>query len=147
MIQNAENQKAITIGDFGFKLASTGSELVVNGAANSPLYTGDIENHSVIPELGFWMPQNASAFLGNGTDAVVSNFSTIIDSGTTLVIGPGDQVKDLYDSANINATMIDGGLWTYPCATPPSVSFSWDGEKHWAITPDKYVFRYSNQTG
>ncbi|KAJ3476072.1 hypothetical protein NLI96_g11413 [Meripilus lineatus] len=138
VIQNAENQKAITIGDFGFKLASTGSELVVNGAANSPLYTGDIENHSVIPELGFWMPQNASAFLGNGTDAVVSNFSTIIDSGTTLVIGPGDQVKDLYDSANINATMIDGGLWTYPCATPPSVSFSWDGEKHWAITPDNF---------
>ena len=141
MIQNARFQKAITIGDFGFKLASTGSELVVNGATNSLLYIGDIETHGVDPELGFWMPRNAAAFVGIGTDAVVSNFSTIIDSGTTLVIGPQDQVAELYNKANPNATMLEGGLWTYPCDTPPSVSFSWEGKKQWAITPDKYVFR------
>ncbi|OSD07013.1 acid protease [Trametes coccinea BRFM310] len=127
----AVTQGAVPEGVFGFKLASSDSELYLGGT-NSQLYTGSIEYHDVDTSTGFWQLRGASAYVGS--TAAVSNFETIIDSGTTIMYGPPSAVKafyshvsgsKVYDSAN--------GYYSYPCNSPPSVSFSWGGKK-WAIS-------------
>ena len=85
-------QNKVSAGEFGFKLASSGSELYLGGT-DSKLYTGSIEYHSVDRSTGFWQLSGASAYVGS--KAAVSNFETIIDSGTTIMYGPPSAVKIL----------------------------------------------------
>ncbi|KAI0792846.1 acid protease [Abortiporus biennis] len=122
---SAFSQGVVSSDVFGFKLASSGSELYLGGTDTS-LYTGSIEYHSV-KNTGFW--QASSASISVGTKKVVTGFDTIIDSGTTIMYGPPSAVKTfyaaisgskVYDSAN--------GYYSFPCNTPPTVSFSWGGK-------------------
>ena len=76
----ATKQKAVSQSVFGFKLASTGSELFLGGT-NNKLFSGQLEFHQVDPSAGFWQVPGASVKV-NG-QAAPSSFETIIDSGTT----------------------------------------------------------------
>ncbi|KAF7373521.1 Acid protease [Mycena sanguinolenta] len=116
---------------FAFYLGETASELYLGGT-NMNKYTGSIEPHAVNQATGFWQITGASAKVGNSV--AVSGFQTIIDSGTTLIYGPPTDVaalwaqvpgSALYDSTN--------GYYSFPCATPPQISFNWGG-KDWAIS-------------
>ncbi|KAH9922356.1 acid protease [Epithele typhae] len=106
---------------FGFKLATTGSELYLGGT-NSALYTGALEYHPVSPSsLGFWQITGASAF-ANGA-RVASGFQTAFYAAV-----PGAKV---FDAAN--------GLYQYPCARAPSVAFSWGPTgKAWAVSKNNF---------
>ncbi|KAH9929050.1 acid protease [Epithele typhae] len=123
---------------FGFKLATTGSELYLGGT-NSALYTGALEYHPVSPSsLGFWQITGASAF-ANGA-RVASGFQTVIDSGTTIMYGPPAAVKAFY-AAVPGAKVFDAanGLYQYPCARAPSVAFSWGPTgKAWAVSKNNF---------
>ena len=86
--------------------------------------------------MGFWQITNGKAYVGS--TAAVSNFETIIDSGTTIMYGPPSAVETFY-------SMIPGsgvydsseGYYYYPCNSLPTVSFTWDGGKKWEVTSDK----------
>ncbi|KAJ2968031.1 hypothetical protein NUW54_g13335 [Trametes sanguinea] len=131
----AITQGAVPAGVFGFKLASSGSELYLGGT-DSKLYTGSIEYHSVDRSTGFWQLSGASAYVGS--KAAVSNFETIIDSGTTIMYGPPSAVKAFYQSVSGSKVYdSENGYYSYPCNSPPSVSFSWGGKK-WAISADNF---------
>jgi cathepsin D len=78
---------------FGFYLASSGSELYLGGTDRSK-YSTSIEYHRVNPSTGFWQLTGASAKVGGAVAA--SNFQTIIDSGTTIMYGPPAAVKAVY---------------------------------------------------
>ncbi|CDO69152.1 hypothetical protein BN946_scf185042.g54 [Trametes cinnabarina] len=110
----AVSQGAVDEGVFGFKLASSGSELYLGGT-NSDLYSGSIEYHDVDTSTGFWQLPGATAYVGS--KAVVSNFETIIDSGTTIMYGPPSAVRTLYKSVS------GSKLW---------------GGKKWAISADNF---------
>ncbi|KAF7324503.1 Acid protease [Mycena kentingensis (nom. inval.)] len=124
---------AVSANQFSFFLASTGSELMLGGT-NSDLFTGDIEFNPVDASSGFWQATGASVSV-SGTDAL-SSFSTIIDSGTTLVYGPPDAVKAVFDAVD-GAKLFDeeNGFYSYPCDAPPEIAFSWGG-KSWAVSAD-----------
>ena len=130
----AVSQGAVSEGVFGFKLASSGSELYLGGT-NSDLYTGSIEYHDVDQSTGFWQITSGKAYVGS--TAAVSNFETIIDSGTTIMYGPPEAVKKVYEAVE-GAGVFDEdyGYYYYPCNSPPEVSFSWGG-RQWSITADK----------
>ncbi|KAI0633574.1 acid protease [Trametes polyzona] len=131
----AIQQGAVKEGVFGFKLASSGSELYLGGT-NSRLYTGSIEYHPVDTSTGFWQLTGAKAYVGS--TAAVSGFETIIDSGTTIMYGPPAAVKALYGKVRGSAVFdADQGYYSYPCDSPPSVSFSWGGKK-WAISAENF---------
>lgn len=54
--------------------------------------------------------------------------------------GPPNAIKQLY--AGIQGSKVydsSEGLYSFPCNNPPSVSFSWGGQK-WEVTEDKYVY-------
>ena len=119
---------------FGFKLASSSSELYLGGT-NSDLYSGSIEYHDVDQSTGFWQITGASISVG-GT-AAVSNFETIIDSGTTLAYGPSSAVETFYNAISGSGVYdSSSGYYYYPCDSPPTVSFSWGGSD-WEISSDK----------
>ncbi|KAJ7243582.1 acid protease [Mycena haematopus] len=130
---SADSQGAVDANQFGFYLASSGSELYLGGT-NDDLYTGDIEFNSVDSSGGFWQATGAGAKVGS--TSAISGIETIIDSGTTIMYGPPADVKKifakvsgskLYDSTN--------GYYSFPCATPPKISFNWGG-KDWVISAD-----------
>ncbi|KAJ6536359.1 acid protease [Mycena capillaripes] len=118
---------------FGFYLASSGSELYLGGT-NGDLYSGDIEFNSVDSSGGFWQATGAKAKVGSTT--AVTGFDTIIDSGTTLAYGPPAAVKKLF--AKVSGSKVydsTNGYYSYPCASPPTISFNWGGSD-WAISAD-----------
>ena len=127
-------QGVVSAGVFGFKLASSGSELFLGGTDTS-LYSGSIEYHAVDESTGFWQATGASAIAGSKT--AVSNFETIIDSGTTIMYGPPSAVKKFY-AAIPGSGVYDSseGYYYYPCNSLPTVGFSWGG-KTWAISSAK----------
>ncbi|KDQ54106.1 hypothetical protein JAAARDRAFT_697627 [Jaapia argillacea MUCL 33604] len=127
----AYSQGKVTGDLFGFKLASTGSELYLGGTDTS-LYTGSIEYHTIDTSTGFWQPTGASALVNGAT--AVSGFETIIDSGTTIMYGPPSAVQTFYSKVPGSAVYDStNGYYSYPCSTPPTVAFSWGG-KSWTVT-------------
>ncbi|KAJ6554575.1 acid protease [Mycena capillaripes] len=110
---------------FGFFLASSGSELFLGGS-NDAKYTGDLEFHDVDSSTGFWQITGAKAKVGSST--AVSSFETIIDSGTTIMYGPPAAVKKVY--AQVAGAKIfdeENGYYSFPCDTPPEIAFNWGG--------------------
>ncbi|KAI0318418.1 acid protease [Amylostereum chailletii] len=118
---------------FGFKLSDSGAELYLGGT-NSKLYSGDFTYVPVTQE-GYWQVA-LDAFSVNG-DSVVSSTSSIIDTGTTLIIGDTASVKSVY--AQIDGSKAsDDGTYTIPCdfSTPVSITFA---GKEFSIDPSTFT--------
>ncbi|EMD41037.1 hypothetical protein CERSUDRAFT_111607 [Gelatoporia subvermispora B] len=127
----ASNEKAVPSSEFGFKLASSGSELYLGGT-DSSLFKGSIEYHTLSSSNGFWQIGGASAIV-NGT-TVTSGFQTIIDSGTTIMYGPPSDVQTFYAAIPGSAVFDqNSGYYSYPCNSTPAVAFSWGGQQ-WPMT-------------
>ncbi|KAF7366914.1 Acid protease [Mycena sanguinolenta] len=130
---NADSQGAVDANQFAFYLASSGSELFLGGTDQN-LFTGDIEFNSVDSSGGFWQVTGGGAKVGSSS--VLSGIETIIDSGTTLAYGPPDDVKEIFAKVS-GSKLFDStnGFYSFPCDTPPSISFNWGGQD-WAISAD-----------
>ncbi|KAI0366743.1 protease [Pilatotrama ljubarskyi] len=139
----AKTQGAVKSGVFGFKLAKSGSELYLGGT-NTKLYTGAIEYHQVTGS-GFWQVPGASLLLGSTT--VLSGFQTIIDSGTTIIYGPPNDVATLYKSIP-GSQLYDqkNGFYSFPCSSvPANVGFNWGG-RTWTISAANFNFGKASST-
>ncbi|THU91893.1 aspartic protease [Dendrothele bispora CBS 962.96] len=140
----ANSQGAVQSNQFSFYLADQNSELYLGGT-NSDHYTGDFENHDVAKGKGYWSLDDATVS-ANG-EQVTTGAKTIIDSGTTIVYGPPDAVKELYGKVNGSGSYNDArGLFFYPCKTPPSFTFNWGG-KEWEISADNLNLGAADNTG
>ncbi|KAI8461656.1 aspartic peptidase domain-containing protein, partial [Phakopsora pachyrhizi] len=140
-LTNAYNQGVIPSTTFSFKLSDRGSELLLGGVDKSK-YSGDIEIH---PE-NLVSNKNSVGQIGgascsvNGRKVLGSKFETIIDSGTTIIYGPKNVVDKIYSQVEGSSTHEEvEGLWKFPCAKTPNVSFSWNNGKNWEIAADRMV--------
>jgi cathepsin D len=133
---SAITQHSVPTGEFGFYLAGTGSELFVGGT-NPALYTGAIEYHNLSSTSGFWQIGGASAFVGSSV--AVSGFETIIDSGTTIMYGPPSDVEAFFSQVP-GSQLFDAssGMYSFPCDSPPDVSFRWDDGEMWSFIGDNF---------
>jgi len=95
---------------FAFRLGTSGSKLDVGGIDQASL-KGDISYTNVIEE-GFWQVKTDALKVGGQTTS--SNFDAIIDSGTTLIVGPTAEVAKLYEAAGgMDASQTVGpGMYT-----------------------------------
>jgi cathepsin D len=125
---------------FSFKLASSGSELVIGGS-NPASYTGSFTYTPVI-EQGYWKVVMNSVEVG--TKMALNSTNAVIDTGTTLIIGDAASVETLYNSIPGSERM-DTGFYTgmsislcpnllvlkycysVPCSSIPSVSLTFGG--------------------
>jgi cathepsin D len=121
----ANSQGTVKSNEFSFFLASSGSELYLGGTDSSK-FSGTVEPHNVDTSTGFWQITGGSIATGGKT--AVSNFETIIDSGTTIMYGPTSAVKTFYSKVS-GAKLFDStnGFYSFPCSSVPEVSFSWGG--------------------
>ncbi|KAF7341718.1 Acid protease [Mycena sanguinolenta] len=103
-----------------------------SGGTDAAKYKGSLEFHSVDPSYGYWLVPGAAAKVGSTT--AISGVETIIDSGTTLMYGPFDQVSEVYAQIP-GAEVFDysNGFFSYPCVPEPHISFNWGG-KDWVVS-------------
>ncbi|KAF9818610.1 hypothetical protein IEO21_02590 [Rhodonia placenta] len=119
----AISQGVVSEGVFAFYLSGSDSELYLGGT-DSSLYSGDLEYHDLVSSAGYWTIGGASAIVNGQT--VVSDFETIIDSGTTLMFGPTDAVAQFYSGID-GAQSLGDGSYGIPCDSFPTVAFTWGG--------------------
>ncbi|KAG8700363.1 Type I transmembrane sorting receptor [Ceratobasidium sp. 395] len=126
-IENLYSQGKISSPVFGFRLASSGSELYLGGV-DSAKYTGAITYVSLTSKT-YWLTSGSA---GAGSTTAYTG-AMIIDSGTTLVVGPTSSVSSFWSKIGGKAcsTSVCGtsGYYTFPCSSPPSVFFTFNGKK------------------
>ncbi|KAJ7701568.1 aspartic protease [Mycena rosella] len=127
----ANGDGTVDANQFGFFLASSGSELFLGGSDDAK-FSGSPEFHDVDSSTGFWQVTGAKAKVGS--TAVVSGFDTIIDSGTTIMYGPPADVKKVYAKVKGSAVFDStNGYYSFPCASAPEIAFNWGGAD-WVIS-------------
>ncbi|KAI0050942.1 acid protease [Auriscalpium vulgare] len=113
------------------------------GNVNSSLYTGDIDYQNVPSNaVAYWtLPLTALAVNGNAlTLPSGSGAYAAIDTGTTLVGGPADQISALFAQIPGSAPGSGNyqGYYTYPCTTNVTVTLAFGGQT-WAIAPEDFA--------
>ncbi|KAI0645865.1 aspartic peptidase domain-containing protein [Trametes meyenii] len=108
------------------------------GGTNSTLFTGDIEFIPLTTSGSptFWMLEMTGATVqGNSVNIPTGSAAlSAIDTGTTLVGGPSDAVKTIYDAIPGSQPVPSmQGFFQFPCSTNVQVSFAFGG-KSWPIS-------------
>ncbi|KNZ51326.1 hypothetical protein VP01_39g5 [Puccinia sorghi] len=105
--------------------------VVMLGATDRSLYTGEISYTNVLNE-GYWeIKMDAVSVNGKTLDGSQGN-SAAIDTGTSLIGGPAELVKTLFDKVT-GARPGSGayqGYYTYPCDSSFSLSLFFEGEAY-----------------
>jgi cathepsin D len=138
--ENLIDQQAVPNGVFAFRLAAEGSELYF-GDVDSSKFSGDI-SWAPVTEQAYWTVDGSAAV--SGTRAYSG--SMIIDSGTTLVVGPTSSIAAFYkkiSGAKACTTKTCGsgsdGLYTLPCSKISSLDISFNfGGVDFAVSPDTF---------
>jgi len=126
VFQTLVGQEKTDASIFSFKLATSGSELFIGGLDDSK-YQGSVVYTPVTTE-GFWQVNMDSVRVGG--EQVLPAYAAIIDTGTSLVIGPSDQVATFYQNipGSKDASSTAGqGHYTVPCDAIPDVGISFGG--------------------
>ncbi|KAG8767955.1 Type I transmembrane sorting receptor [Ceratobasidium sp. 428] len=125
--ENLVSQKVVKAPVFSMYLAPSGSELYLGGV-NSALYTGDI-TYSPLTSKTYWLTNGSSSVDGK----VAYSGGMIIDSGTTLMVGEAKSVEAWWKTvrgASPCTTCGGEGYYTFPCASPPKITFTFGGASY-----------------
>lgn len=115
------DQKAVHQGVFQFTLKAGDGSTLQLGRVDKSKFTGDLTWLNYNPALGFYL------VTGKVNGKLIL---TIIDSGTTLIIGPTFQVRSLLQKLpNVSMFTNRGALYgRFPCDQPPKVTFNFGGK-------------------
>ncbi|KAJ7616454.1 acid protease [Roridomyces roridus] len=125
----ANKQGSTEENKFAFYIANNASELYLGGVDHRK-YSGRIEYNGVNSSAGLWQTTGAKVTVGGVT--ALSGLDTIIDSGAPFIYGPQADVDKLYAQVP-GSKMYDAGFYSFPCADPPKIAFSWGG-RSWNIS-------------
>ncbi|KDN40814.1 hypothetical protein RSAG8_07832, partial [Rhizoctonia solani AG-8 WAC10335] len=129
LIDNLYSKGKISSPTFAFHLATSGSELYLRGV-DTAKYTGSITYVSLTSKT-YWLTTGSSSV---GSTVAYSG-AMIIDSGTTVIVGPTSSVSSWWgkvSGAAACSTSVCGttGYYTYLCASPPTCRFSFSTVGH-----------------
>ncbi|GAA5856260.1 hypothetical protein JCM8547_000841 [Rhodosporidiobolus lusitaniae] len=126
-------QSKLSSRPFGLHLAKTSdgdSELFLGGP-NPDLYRGEFEWHAVRKRAYYNI---SSSIHLNGKNIYSSPRAAIIDSGTTLIITSAAEAADFWSHVPDAAVYEQAdGYYTYPCNSPPRLSFTFDSGRLWPV--------------
>lgn len=72
--------------------------------------------------------------------AALGQLPSIIDTGTTLIIGDSAHVRSFYakvPGARDASSVLGSGFYAYPCSSPPQISFMFGG-RAFPISPQSF---------
>jgi len=138
-------QKRFEKNQFSFFLsrnaeAKEGGELVLGGVDQSK-FVGNFTYHNVTRQ-GYWQIKMDSLLVGD-TRACSGGCHAIVDSGTSLLAGPSEEIKQINNA--IGATPIVNGESVVVCdtlKTLPDVEIVLTGKKY-VLKPDDYILKIS----
>jgi len=116
----------------GTSLASGG--VFTLGGTDSTLFSGDIEFLDLASTPSYWLlPLSSLTVNGAAITLSTANALSAIDTGTTLIGAPHEDVVSLYSSIpGSQISSIQGGYYAFPCSTNVIVSMSFGG-RSWSI--------------
>jgi cathepsin D len=110
------------------------------GGTNSSLFSGNIEFIDLASTPSFWQLSLSSLTVnGAAVSLSTSNPLSAIDTGTTLIGGPHDDVVSFYNAipGSISLGNSDPGFYAFPCSTDITVSLNFGGQS-WPISPQDF---------
>ncbi|KAL9937927.1 hypothetical protein V8E36_003472 [Tilletia maclaganii] len=117
---------------FAFGLWPEGARLDL-GHIVAEAYQGEIVYSPVDPSHGFW----TTSFEVSGVEGTQTG---IIDTGTTLILGPPDVVTAIYNGLGVQALTQNGKVYgIYPTNSPPTITLTFNG-KPFTLSPDALSF-------
>ncbi|KAI8956009.1 aspartic peptidase domain-containing protein [Xylaria longipes] len=134
-----KNANLIDANLFGISLArnsdGTNDGEIVFGALNPDKYTGDITYSSVKSDSAWTIPMDDITV--SGESAGIKGRSAYIDTGTSFVFGPPEDVEALYKLIPGSSTT-DGSSYTVPCDTDSQVAFTFSGQS-WNVSSKDFL--------
>ncbi|BGP29181.1 hypothetical protein JCM10296v2_000919 [Rhodotorula toruloides] len=136
LFQTLWNEGKVSANQFSFRLSSGNaapSELYFGGM-NPAHYVAGTTQWASVTSQSYWVVTGATAVNGKAVSAV-NNFNAIIDTGTTLIVIPTAAAQSFWAAVPNSAPYSGGGgYYTFPCASPPSITFSFGGStKAWPL--------------
>ncbi|WFD38372.1 cathepsin D [Malassezia japonica] len=135
--ESLRQQRAVSQGVFQFTLKAGGGSSLHLGGIDSSKYSGSISYADVDSSQGFWI-----------TDATVNGerITAIVDSGSTIISGPSDQVRSVVSNINGVREVNQGGqtLYVYDCSQTPHVTINIAGK---SFTLSRDQTRYGTYDG
>jgi cathepsin D len=141
--QNLVSQNLVDTAQFAFYLGNSASDYgeLVLGGTDPNHYTGDITWVSLYSPT-YWEIQIGGLNVGS-VSYVSSPTKAIVDSGTSILTGPSDVVKQIADQ--LGAKEIIEGEYMVACNYNklPTIQFVIDG-KAYALSPEDYLIPDGN---
>jgi len=147
VFQNLWNQKLIPKNEFSFYLQSSENQdgELLFGGVDSNYYTGDIF-YVPLTSKTYWEISLSGLTIGTSNKNYVTDDTNkaIVDSGTSLLTGPSDAVKQIADA--LGAREISTGVYIITNKNSPklqNLNFNING-KVFTLTPDDYLIPDGN---
>jgi hypothetical protein len=133
------NAKLIDSNIFGISLSrdsdGTNDGEIVFGGVNPAKYTGDI-TYSPVKSDGAWtIPMDDINVSGKSVG--ITGRSAYIDTGTSFVFGPPDDVEAMYKMIP-GSSSTDGWTYTVPCDADSELAFTFSG-KSWTVSSKDWL--------
>jgi len=128
-------QKQVTDQKFAFYLGDNAAGELTIGGTDPAHYSGDI-NYVRLSNTTYWqIPMDSMSSGSWSSNAIYA----VIDSGTSLIACPSDEVAGLAKAAG--ATELMKGEYTISCnADAPDVNFEFGGQ-HYTLTKEDYIIK------
>ncbi|XP_066466216.1 cathepsin D [Tiliqua scincoides] len=144
VFDNVIEQKLVDRNVFSFYLnrdpgATPGGELLFGGI-DPQYYTGEL-NWVNVTRKAYWQIQMDKVDVGDGLTVCKDGCAAIVDTGTSLITGPTDEIKQLQKA--IGAKPIIKGQYMLPCDkldSLPTVNLVLGG-KSYPLTADQYALK------
>ncbi|KAI0806461.1 aspartic peptidase domain-containing protein [Xylaria sp. FL0064] len=124
---------------FGISLSrssdGTNDGEIVFGTVDPDKYTGDITYTSLKSDSAWTIPMDDITI--SGKSAGVTGRSAYIDTGTSFVFGPPDDVEAMYKLIP-GSSSSDGTTYTVPCDTDSQVAFTFSGAS-WNVSSKDFL--------
>lgn len=118
------------------------SKIIFGKGVWSTNYKGSISWYAVTASAGekaksYWQVKKSSANVNGKRLTVGTGVPFIVDSGTTYIVAPPSGAKKFWAKVS-GAKVYDANHWSFPCASPPTVSLSF------GLTSKKLAIRAGN---
>lgn len=146
VFDNLMQQKLVEKNIFSFYLnrdpsAQPGGELMLGGT-DSAYYTGPL-SYLNVTRKAYWQVHMEQVDVGNGLTLCKGGCEAIVDTGTSLIVGPVDEVRELQKA--IGAVPLIQGEYIIPCekvSTLPQVTLKLGG-KPYKLSSEDYTLKVS----
>lgn len=146
VFDNLMKQKLVEKNIFSFYLnrdpsAQPGGELMLGGI-DTKYYKGSF-TYLNVTRKAYWQVHMDQLEVGNGLTLCKGGCEAIVDTGTSLLVGPVDEVKELQKA--IGAVPLIQGEYMIPCekvSSLPSVTLKLGGSDY-VLNPEDYVLKVS----